>query len=225
MDVLSRLSGPGESAASCCAGMGLGTATARAAGPFGGIGDSMMQPMMMMQTMLMQTMMLQMMQILTSLLMGKAGKKKGHQGISALKDAYGSRHPAGAGPSPGKAPGAGTRDQGAIKSYIRNAASAYGADPNVLTEIARRESNFQANAVNNWDSNARKGTPSKGMFQFIEPTFNSYAPQARKANPKAWEGLGPLNWMDWRQQALTTAWAIKHGHGSAWATYAAAGGR
>lgn len=114
------------------------------------------------------------------------------------------------------------KDQGEIDSFIQSAASAYGADPKVLKEIARRESNFKADAVNNWDSNAKKGTPSKGMFQFIEPTFKSMAPKAKAANPKAWEGLGELNWMDWRQQALVCAWAIANGQGSHWATYNAA---
>lgn len=125
----------------------------------------------------------------------------------------------------GPAPSNDTKDQGEIKTYIKQAAAAYGADPDVLTGIAQRESNFQANAVNNWDSNAKKGTPSKGMFQFIEPTFKSYAAEAKKANPGAWAGLGELNWLDWRQQALATAWAITHGKGSAWATYKAAGGK
>lgn len=125
----------------------------------------------------------------------------------------------------GPAPANDTKDQGEIKTFIKQAAAAYGADPEVLTGIAQRESNFQANAVNNWDSNAKKGTPSKGMFQFIEPTFKSYAAEAKKANPGAWAGLGELNWLDWRQQALATAWAITHGKGSAWATYKAAGGK
>lgn len=56
------------------------------------------------------------------------------------------------------------------------------------------------------------------MFQFIEPTFKAYSAEAKKANPGAWAGLGEFNWLHWRQQALTTAWAITHGKGSAWAT-------
>ena len=112
-----------------------------------------------------------------------------------------------------------------IDAFIKQAAKAYGADASVLSKIAQYESGFKPDAVNNWDSNAKKGTPSKGMFQFIEPTFNSMAPKAKKANPEAWAGLGELNWMDWRQQALTTAWAIANGQGSHWATYKKAGGR
>lgn len=30
-------------------------------------------------------------------------------------------------------------------------------------------------AINKWDSNAKKGTPSKGLMQVIDPTFNAYA--------------------------------------------------
>ncbi|MEU8834444.1 transglycosylase SLT domain-containing protein, partial [Streptomyces sp900116325] len=29
-------------------------------------------------------------------------------------------------------------------------------------------------AINNWDSNAMKGIPSKGLMQVIDPTFNAY---------------------------------------------------
>lgn len=39
---------------------------------------------------------------------------------------------------------------------------------------ARRESNYDAYAQNRWDSNAAKGTPSKGAWQFIAPTFAAY---------------------------------------------------
>lgn len=124
-----------------------------------------------------------------------------------------------------KAPSNDTKSTGDIKSFINQAARAYGSNPKVLNEMARRESNFRTGAVNNWDSNAKAGTPSKGLFQFIEPTFNSYAASAKKANPKAWAGLGKLNWHDWRQQALAASWAVAHGHGSAWSTYAASGGR
>lgn len=40
--------------------------------------------------------------------------------------------------------------------------------------VARRESNYNANAVNNWDSNAGKGMPSKGAWQFVAPMFAAY---------------------------------------------------
>ncbi|MEP9852104.1 phage tail tape measure protein [Staphylococcus aureus] len=44
-----------------------------------------------------------------------------------------------------------------------------------MMALAKRESNYDPKAVNNWDINAMRGTPSKGMFQMIEPTFRSNA--------------------------------------------------
>jgi hypothetical protein len=37
-----------------------------------------------------------------------------------------------------------------------------------------RESSGNQYAINNWDSNAAAGTPSKGLLQVIDPTFNAY---------------------------------------------------
>ncbi|WP_405682656.1 transglycosylase SLT domain-containing protein [Streptomyces sp. NBC_00057] len=37
-----------------------------------------------------------------------------------------------------------------------------------------RESSGNPLAINNWDSNAVKGTPSKGLLQIIDPTFRAY---------------------------------------------------
>jgi SLT domain-containing protein len=40
--------------------------------------------------------------------------------------------------------------------------------------VACRESNYNAGAVNHWDSNAARGMPSNGAWQFIAPTFAAY---------------------------------------------------
>ncbi|MBD0421989.1 transglycosylase SLT domain-containing protein [Streptomyces sp. NPDC052309] len=37
-----------------------------------------------------------------------------------------------------------------------------------------RESSGNRFAINNWDINAVKGTPSKGLLQVIDPTFRAY---------------------------------------------------
>ncbi|MFF1834314.1 transglycosylase SLT domain-containing protein [Streptomyces sp. NPDC058231] len=37
-----------------------------------------------------------------------------------------------------------------------------------------RESSGNPNAINNWDTNAAKGIPSKGLLQVIDPTFKTY---------------------------------------------------
>ena len=49
--------------------------------------------------------------------------------------------------------------------------------PKRLHALLRRmgqESSYNPRAINNWDSNAKKGTPSKGLMQLIGPTFNAY---------------------------------------------------
>jgi hypothetical protein len=112
-----------------------------------------------------------------------------------------------------------TKDKEQMKAFLKKAGEAYGVNPETLYYIAEKESGYDPGAVNDWDSNAKKGVPSKGLMQFIEPTFDSYAKDAREAKPELWEGLGGHDWMDWRQQAMATAWAISAGHGKAWATY------
>lgn len=44
-----------------------------------------------------------------------------------------------------------------------------------MMKLAKRESNYDSKAVNNWDINAQRGTPSKGLFQMILPTFSANA--------------------------------------------------
>lgn len=107
------------------------------------------------------------------------------------------------------------------QDLIRWAASQYGVNPQLALSIARRESSFDTDVMNDWDINARNGTPSGGLFQFIEPTFNSFARQAREANPAAWRGV-PMDWMNPRAQALAASWAFANGQGRHWATWDAA---
>ncbi|WP_181765850.1 transglycosylase SLT domain-containing protein [Streptomyces albidus (ex Kaewkla and Franco 2022)] len=47
--------------------------------------------------------------------------------------------------------------------------SYHGIKKNII-----RESGGDPNAVNDWDINAQKGTPSKGLLQTIQPTFDAY---------------------------------------------------
>ncbi|HDJ3210462.1 TPA: phage tail tape measure protein [Staphylococcus aureus] len=44
-----------------------------------------------------------------------------------------------------------------------------------MMRVAKRESNYQSNAVNNWDINAQRGDPSRGLFQIISSTFRANA--------------------------------------------------
>jgi LysM repeat protein len=43
-----------------------------------------------------------------------------------------------------------------------------------IATIIQRESSGNPNAQNNWDSNARRGTPSIGLMQTIQPTFDAH---------------------------------------------------
>lgn len=76
--------------------------------------------------------------------------------------------------------GGGTRPAKAYGSMIR-AAAAYMhqkiTDFNVdmIERIIANESGGNPHAINLTDSNARAGTPSKGILQYIDPTFNNYA--------------------------------------------------
>ena len=49
------------------------------------------------------------------------------------------------------------------------------ANLNRLLMQMQSESSGNPNAINNWDSNAKAGIPSKGLMQVIDPTFRSYA--------------------------------------------------
>ncbi|OIL58297.1 hypothetical protein ATX23_09325 [Oenococcus oeni] len=54
-----------------------------------------------------------------------------------------------------------------------------------MTAVLKRinqESGGNATIVNNWDSNAAKGTPSKGLLQYIQPTLDYWEPKGITAN-------------------------------------------
>ena len=46
-----------------------------------------------------------------------------------------------------------------------------------------RESSGNPNAINNWDINAINGTPSKGLLQVIDPTFQAYHVEGTSWDP------------------------------------------
>lgn len=54
--------------------------------------------------------------------------------------------------------------------------------PGILSQM-QQESMGDPNAVNNYDSNAAMGTPSKGLLQVIAPTYQTYAAKGL-SNPK-----------------------------------------
>ncbi|MEU4804234.1 transglycosylase SLT domain-containing protein [Actinosynnema sp. NPDC023587] len=69
-----------------------------------------------------------------------------------------------------------------VEGWIREAIAILAANGTPIDEssvdeiwtIIQKESNGNPVAVNTWDSNAMRGTPSKGLMQCIDPTFQSY---------------------------------------------------
>lgn len=95
----------------------------------------------------------------------------------------GTSSPTGSSTAPtGSTAPAGDAPKGQVGDWIRQAQqilAAHGvpADKMNAADIAmiiQHESGGNPNAQNNWDSNAAKGTPSIGLMQTIQPTFDSY---------------------------------------------------
>lgn len=61
-----------------------------------------------------------------------------------------------------------------VKALKANGFSASPSQISAWMRVIARESNGNPKAINNWDSNAKAGHPSKGLVQTIDSTFNSY---------------------------------------------------
>ncbi|MGW5105029.1 transglycosylase SLT domain-containing protein [Streptomyces sp. NPDC004100] len=77
------------------------------------------------------------------------------------------------------APQAATGASGSLDGWIKQSLAIMKAKgiPGSYDGLKRnimRESGGNPNAQNNWDVNAQKGIPSKGLLQVIDPTFNAY---------------------------------------------------
>ncbi|MCQ6554791.1 peptidoglycan DD-metalloendopeptidase family protein [Streptomyces sp. C10-9-1] len=73
------------------------------------------------------------------------------------------------------------------RSVVQRALSMTGNPVGYADLTLRRmnqESGGNPRAVNNWDINARNGTPSVGLMQVIRPTFDAYAGTLRGVGPK-----------------------------------------
>jgi tape measure domain-containing protein len=62
-----------------------------------------------------------------------------------------------------------------IKALKKNGFDATAGQVAAWLRVIARESNGNPKAINNWDSNAKAGHPSKGLVQTIDSTFNAYA--------------------------------------------------
>ncbi|WP_449064181.1 WXG100 family type VII secretion target [Planomonospora algeriensis] len=89
----------------------------------------------------------------------------------------------GYGPSGPPPPGGGPAPTGQVKEWIEQAveilkAQGYPAEkmnPSDIWMIIQHESGGNPHAINNWDSNAAAGIPSKGLMQTIDPTFDRWS--------------------------------------------------
>lgn len=68
-----------------------------------------------------------------------------------------------------------------------------------LMTIAKKESGFNPNAINNWDINAKRGDPSVGLFQVIGSTFKRWMMpgHGNRRNPLD-SALAAIRYMDGR---------------------------
>ncbi|MFI6098579.1 transglycosylase SLT domain-containing protein [Lentzea sp. NPDC051213] len=79
-------------------------------------------------------------------------------------------------------PPSGSPPPGNVEEWIREAIKILQANGIPVTEdnideiwkIIEKESSGNPHAINLWDSNAQKGTPSKGLMQCIDSTFNAH---------------------------------------------------
>ncbi|MDC2830400.1 tape measure protein [Limosilactobacillus mucosae] len=101
---------------------------------------------------------------------------------------------------------------GVSDSLVKAAASMMhtevsGGDVSHILNVIKHESGGRANAINLWDSNAQKGTPSKGILQFIDSTFMKYA---MPGHTNIWNPLDQLlamfNDTSWRSDLTLGGW-------------------
>jgi len=102
---------------------------------------------------------------------GGGGGGGGHSGGGGGGGMGSSGGPPAGGPPPGN-----VQDwiKQAIEELRKQGINVSEADAQRIWQIIQHESGGNPQAINNWDSNAAKGTPSKGLMQCIDPTFNSY---------------------------------------------------
>lgn len=89
--------------------------------------------------------------------------------ISKLADEFGdsdSSNPGGSGVERWKSD--------VIKALKKNGFAATASQVSAWLKVIKRESNGDSTVVNNWDSNALAGHPSKGLVQTIQSTFDAY---------------------------------------------------
>ena len=113
---------------------------------------------------------------------GTGSSPSGHGGGSSSGHSTGSGGSDSSGNSLAPPGGAQYADQAQVESWINQAFQVLEADGVPASEldeagvllIIEHESSGNPNAINNWDSNAKAGDPSRGLMQTIWTTFNAY---------------------------------------------------
>ena len=98
------------------------------------------------------------------------------------------------------------------RKVIERAASAMHvslskADLAHILNVTAHESGGDARSVNRWDSNAKAGIPSKGVVQFIQPTFDHYAVKGHHNILNGYDQyLAMFNDKTWRRDLTLGGW-------------------
>lgn len=120
--------------------------------------------------------------------------------------------------------GVGTASGGTVTSdLIKRAAQIAGvsvsaSDMKHIQNVVQHESGGNSKVVNNWDSNAKAGHPSKGILQFIDSTFRHYAMPGHGNILSALDQLVAMfNDTTWRSDLTLGGWgptgAVRHANG------------
>lgn len=76
-----------------------------------------------------------------------------------------------------------------------------------IKAVIQHESGGSSSVVNNWDPNAKAGHPSKGLLQFIQPTFDAYTVGGHHNILNAYDQLlAMFNDSNWRRDVHTGGW-------------------
>lgn len=88
-------------------------------------------------------------------------------------------------------PSAGVEQWRQLAAYALKLTNQYSdANLNLLLYQMQTESGGNPNAINDWDINAKNGTPSKGLMQVIDPTFKTWAMNGYDTN--IWDPLSNM---------------------------------
>lgn len=94
------------------------------------------------------------------------------------------------------------------KAAAKMKVSVSAGDISHILNVVQHESGGDARIVNNWDSNAKAGHPSKGVLQFIDGTFNKYAVKGHHDIWKPFDQiLAMFNDSTWRSDLTLGGWS------------------